>query len=917
MAFRLVHLTGSLAGHGRAVAPGDAVVLGRDPRNAQVVFGPEDRLVSRRHASVQEQGGVLLLRDLGSSTGTFVDGVNVEEAELQGGDVFELGLGGPRVRVETDGGGTVVVPRAAVPAAESVRPERLALKVLSGPRQGTTIDAGGRVVRLGRAAANTVAFPEGDAVSAQHAKIVRLEDGFILVDLESTNGTYVNGRRIERARLADGDRIALGPGGPALVVEIAAGPLSGTTVTIPAFAEIARRRAEAALVDTAEVGDAGLLIGRGPNADLRLDSPIVSQSHARLEREGDALSIRDLGSANGTYVDGERVERAALRGGERIVVGPYQLEVEGYRVRLLDTRRRADLQAHDLTVAADGRRILDGVSLALAPGTFTAIIGPSGSGKSTLLKALNGAQPADAGRVTVNGVDLYSSKGALGGAIAYVPQDDIVHGELTAAECLEYTARLRLPADTTAAERARRIADVLSVLELTERQHVPVHRLSGGQRKRVSIAVELLTEPDLLFLDEPASGLDPGLEESLMLLLRELSFKGKTVVIVTHTLDHIHLCDTLVLLAGGRRVFAGRPDEALRRFAITHPGQLYTRLKERSGAEWIASFENDAPQPPPAVPPAGLRPRPLGRSRQLGVLAARYWKTLTRDRRNAALLVGQAPLVAALIGLSLLYGASDVAYTKPKNTLLFLLSLTAVWFGCSNAARELVKERRIFIRERMVGLRALPYVSSKLLVLSALALVQCLAFLVILNAWFGIPGRAALLLAAMMLAATLGLLLGLLVSALARTADRAMTLLPIILIPQVLFTFPAVQLDMKGPALVVARSMPTWWAFDLLRHIALAPDMAESDEALNARLAAGQPALLTKARFESMLRDGYPMWNYRSTVEVTWTASGPERWAAALPERWGPWRAAAVDTAALSAIAAVLFAATVARTRRS
>jgi hypothetical protein len=290
------------------------------------------------------------------------------------------------------------------------------------------------------------------------------------------------------------------------------------------------------------------------------------------------------------------------------------------------------------------------------------------------------------------------------------------------------------------------------------------------------------------------------------------------------------------------------------------------------------------------------------------VLAARYLKTLTRDRRNALLLVGQAPLVAALIGLSLLYGASDVAYTKPKNTLLFLLSLTAVWFGCSNAARELVKERAIFVRERMVGLRALPYVASKLLVLSGLALVQCLAFLLILNAWFGIPGRAGLLLGAMLLSAAVGLLLGLVVSAVARTSDRAMTLLPILLIPQVLFTFPAVQLDMKGPAGVIARAMPTWWSFDLLRRIALAPDEALGHDAIEARLAQGRTALMTRDRFEAMLREGYPMWNYRSAVEVTWAAAGPEQWGRALPKAWAGFRPIAVDVAALGFMGAALFA---------
>jgi hypothetical protein len=301
---------------------------------------------------------------------------------------------------------------------------------------------------------------------------------------------------------------------------------------------------------------------------------------------------------------------------------------------------------------------------------------------------------------------------------------------------------------------------------------------------------------------------------------------------------------------------------------------------------------------------------------QLGVLTSRYLETLTRDARNAWLLVAQAPLIAGLIGLSLLYGPSDVAYTKPKNTILFLLALVAVWFGCSNAVRELVKERPIYLRERMVNLRIVPYLASKAAVLGAIALAQCVLFLVILDAWFGIPGRFVLLLAAMALASLVGILLGLALSALTATADRAMTLLPILLIPQVLFTVPAVQMDMKGPAGIVARAMPTWWSFDLLRRVALAPDEATDDDAIEARLKAGQPVLMTKRRFQSMLREGYLMFQYRGAIETTWTASLPEALAARVPRRWGGGRPAAVDVLVLVGFAGVLLLAAGAAQRR-
>ena len=235
---------------------------------------------------------------------------------------------------------------------------------------------------------------------------------------------------------------------------------------------------------------------------------------------------------------------------------------------------------------------------------------------------------------------------------------------------------------------------------------------------------------------------------------------------------------------------------------------LYTRLKEKSGEAWSADFAAHASSA--AAAPTRRRPRTRRRARRP---QRRGPAPAARDPAPAATsapspataatppcCIAQAPLIAGLIGLSLLYGGSDIAYTKPKNTILFLLAMTAVWFGCSNAARELVKERAIYLRERMVNLRIVPYVLSKVVVLAAFAFIQCVLLLFILDVWFGVPGSMGLLLGGMLLASLVGILLGLALSALVGSADRAMTLLPILLIPQVLFTIPAVQMDMKGPA---------------------------------------------------------------------------------------------------------------------
>lgn len=951
MRYRLVHLSGSLAGQEREFDE-DAVVLGRDPQDAQVVFGPEDRTVSRLHASLTASDGVLVLRDLDSSTGTFLAGADIEEAELVDGDEFELGEGGPRIRVEMEDGTTIVTaapPATAVPlppvappppaAASDVKPpgpgSKLRLTFTSGTREGSSLELAGSVFRMGRAQDCAVWTPSDTMVSGQHAKVVRLPTGYVLIDLESTNGTYLNGRRVQRATLSDGDVVGLGAGGPQIRIQVLsperAAVASAATVSIPRFAELAGRKTQGARVKE-HVLEAGVsMLGRDPASEIHLDSPIVSRLHARLSRHGDTVTVEDLDSANGTYLNGRRVARSEVAPGDLVVVGPFQLVIQPLpatdaagapapRIVVRDTRDRARLDARGITVRADGNAILQDISLSIGPGCFVAVIGPSGSGKSTLLSVLSGIRAATDGDVLLNGVDLHRGFDSLKARLGYVPQDDIVHRELTIEESLGYTARLRLPPDTSAAERYKRVAGVLATLELTERRDLPIHRLSGGQRKRVSIATELLTEPSLIFLDEPTSGLDPGLEEALMLLLKELSYKGKTIVLVTHTLDHIELCDSVALVMDGRLAFFGPAAEAKVHFGIDHMVNLYTRLKEKSGEAWSADFASPgAARAGPAAAadaPETHRPKGAGALRQLAILTSRYFRTVTRDSRNAALLIAQAPLIAGLIGLSLLYGGSDIAYTKPKNTILFLLAMTAVWFGCSNAARELVKERAIYLRERMVNLGLVPYVLSKVVVLAAFAFIQCVLLLFILDVWFGVPGSMGLLLAGMLLASLVGILLGLALSALVGSADRAMTLLPILLIPQVLFTIPAVQMDMKGPAGIVARAMPTWWAYDLLRRVALEPDVHASDDAVDARLQEGRPVLMTRDRFEAMVQQGYMLFQHRGVIETTWTASLPDALGRRLPPRLGYWRPAAADALALLAFALALLAAAVALQRR-
>ena len=335
--YRLVHLNGALAGRIRDFDT-PQVVLGRDARDAQVVFGPDEGTVSRVHASLTASDGVLLLRDLESATGTFLDGADIEEAELVDGDVFELGIGGPRLRVEIQDGATVVTAVASREAAARTLTgppptvgSKLRLTFASGTREGSSLELAGSVFRLGRAQECAVWTPSDTMVSAQHAKVVRLPTGYVLIDLESTNGTYLNGRRIQRAPLADGDAIGLGSGGPEIRVQVLspdrAAVASAATVVIPRFGELAGRKTQAAHLRDQALEDGVLDLGRDPDAGVHLDSPIVSRRHARLSRAGAVVTIEDLDSANGTFVNGQRVARSEVAPGDLVVIGPFQLEV--------------------------------------------------------------------------------------------------------------------------------------------------------------------------------------------------------------------------------------------------------------------------------------------------------------------------------------------------------------------------------------------------------------------------------------------------------------------------------------------------------------------------------------------------------------------------------------------------------------
>lgn len=617
-----------------------------------------------------------------------------------------------------------------------------------------------------------------------------------------------------------------------------------------------------------------ITIGRRPENIVVLNHPQISGFHARMERvPNGGYRIVDLNSTNHIYVNGQRIRTQVLTPGDEIRIGPYVLTYTGNSLTQQDESYSIRIDA--IKLKGYGKRhtlLLHDVSLDIPPRKFVAIVGSSGVGKSTLLNALSGVKPAQKGKVLYNGQDYYRNLAAFSTSIGYVPQDDIIHSDLTVEHALYYTARMRLPSDFTRAQIKQRVREVLEEVDMVHRRKLLVNRLSGGERKRVSIALELLANPSIFFLDEPTSGLDPGLDRKMMLLLRQLADKGHTIVMVTHATSNIHFCDYVCFMAqGGHLAFYGSPAEALTYFHTNDFAEIYNALestdKDRHIPEQAEESFKRSPYYPhyigqpvehalaerdkvlePSLPTKRVkRGNP---ARQFWLLTFRYLELLKNDVVNLMILLLQAPIIGLILfflaGHATFYPTSiatcplranplatsgrivsidcnrvvallnspqgtfyvqQLGITKQQaledaiepnsgidaQTLLFIMAFAAVLFGCINGVRAIVKEVPVYRRERMVNLGIAPYMFSKIFVLGILCLLQSaiLVYMVNLKAPYyqGIvlPSWIEIYIT-MALTTVAGLMLGLMISALAPNNDRAMSFVPIILIPQVIFS---------------------------------------------------------------------------------------------------------------------------------
>ncbi len=754
----------------------------------------------------------------------------------------------------------------------------------TGQRRAYPLDA--QMVTIGRDVANDIVIQD-PSVSDRHLQLVREGQQFILLHPhperpQTANGLLYQGRKIRgdesyRKVLANGD-----------VFRIA--DERGSLITLTYHDGSDKPQELVPVMHPIKLGAAEVTLGRLPDNSVVLPHPQVSGHHARLVREGGTYRILDLNSTNHVYVNTQLVTNHLLKLGDEIRIGPYRLVYESTQLAQYDESSLIQVDALGLKkTGAKGATLLNTISLSIPARSFVALVGGSGAGKSTLLDALSGLRPAEQGKVFYNGRDLYENLAAFNTQIGYVPQDDIVHRDLTVERALYYAAKIRLPGDFTREQIQQRITEVLEDVELTERRGHLIKKLSGGQRKRVSIALELLANPSLFFLDEPTSGLDPGLDRKMMLLLRKLADKGHTVILVTHATNNINVCDAVCFLApGGRLAYFGPPDQAKTYFGQTDFAEIYSCLEpternpntseeaearfkvSRDYQQYIAQpLQRAASRPPVAASKTRLSKRSKRGNpfKQFSLLSERHLELLKNDVPTLLILLLQTPLMAVLLmllihfelgsgifdgnnivqclpqirtssGVLALPNASPqgglvtcdrvvaflnsdpagIVYARTQGGVnqalqdfvvagqhgdaqraVFMVVLIAVLFGCINGAREFVKEAAIYRRERAVNLGILPYMLSKVLVFSLLALIQSATLVLIVNAFE--PLHQGVFLPVLLesyltlsITSIAGVLLGLLISAIAPNEDTANSLLPLVVILQVTFSGDIVPL---------------------------------------------------------------------------------------------------------------------------
>lgn len=716
---------------------------------------------------------------------------------------------------------------------------------------------GKETVRLGRgpihggtgAVNNDIAIPNDIAfVSRAHCTFYQSDGHWFIFDDNSANGLNFNGVKIFSQMMSDGDKYYIGKS------------IEERLVIAYSFGEAGASEP----IDKYRLNPNGkYVIGRDGSCNLVLDHPSVSRWHCIITGVNGVYYIDDNNSTNGIILNGfQLMGRVQLNQMDKITIADTTLIFTDGMLYTQKLRGGVSVSVRNVYKKVKTKKgekfITNGVNLNIEPGEFVAIVGGSGAGKTTLLNCISGMAGFTAGNIFINGESIRTNERSLRSLMGYVPQNDIVYDNLTLERMLMYSAKLRMPVDTTPAEIQAKIDETLDLVELTAHRTTMISRLSGGQKKRASIAVELLASPKLFFLDEPSSGLDPGTEKHLMHMLKKLSETGKTVIMVTHTVQNINVCDRLVCMGnGGLLCYSGKPSKALEFFGKEDMIDIYDDLNENSVAvseRFRAMEENQRPsgngnneEEKPAMK-AKYAFVPKKFFKQFFVMTARYAEIIFNDRSRLLLLLIMPVALTILVcvafqadgniynylGLSVDRDCLPFLVAGDTMKLMFAFSCAAFWIGIFNSVQEISKERTIFEREKFTGVRAVPYVLSKLVIIGIICLIQSIIMQLLFNYFSNttatvdgdMDSLTALavrmndegiifnslpveLFVTTFLCVMCAMCLGLLISS-AASNDLALILCPVFLLPQILFS--GVASTLSGITETISKIVPCRWA---------------------------------------------------------------------------------------------------------
>ena len=689
----------------------------------------------------------------------------------------------------------------------------------------------GKAVRIGRDPQLEITIVD-PMVSREHARLT-WDEGWQLVDSGSKNGIYVDGARREKVSVTNPVVVRLGDAAEGPVVRISVEDPDATRQDVGARWDESTIGVGAPSAPPPTPHEAvpkgSLTVGRSPDNDIVVRDVLASRHHAIVHNVPSGLEIDDLGSVNGTFVGGIRVSRAQLTDGDVVTIGNTDFSVQEGRLvprqAVAPTAGGLRVDSVGLTIEG-GRRLLEDVTFTAQPGSLTAVIGPSGAGKTTVATIISGSERPTEGVVEFEGRSVHAEYQVLRSRIGMVPQDDVVHRQLTIRQALGYAAELRLPPDTTRVDREEVIATVLEELQLSEHADTRVDRLSGGQRKRASVAMELLTGPSLLILDEPTSGLDPALDRQIMATLRRLADSGRVVVIVTHSLSYLEMCDQVLLLApGGKTAYVGPPDRVGAALGSTDWADIFARVAaDPDGvfAEYRAT--RPAVEVPPPSPPGPLgSPAHTSRRKQLSTVVRRQARLIRADR---GYLIFLSLLPFVLGGLAVLvpgdtgFGPSGLDESGELTQILVVLILGAAFMGCSLTIRDLVGERMIYHRERAAGLLPSAYLTAKIVVFCAAAIVQSVIMVVIVFVGKGFPGRGSVipsgsveLIVDIAVTTCSCVLVGLALSSVARSNEQVMPMLVVTIMVQLVMCGGLITITGRAVLEQVSWLFPSRWGF--------------------------------------------------------------------------------------------------------